>query len=157
MDDRTNADVSSSMVASCSPLPAAETGQMGLMVEERAFSLFQPDTLLPAQYSATTRRTLHLEPEKRLMLAVLEDGIACFQQYATASRPKGRTLFQEAQEWILDKEDGGLYSFANICDALGFDPDYLREGLMRWKDRKPSKPMPDESPQPIEGAGERAA
>jgi hypothetical protein len=151
MADRTNADVSSSS------LPAAGTDQIGLMIEERSFSLFQPDTLLPAQYLATTRRTFHLEPEKRLMLAVLEDGIACFQQYAAASRPKGRTLFQEAQEWILDEDDGGLYSFTNICDALGFDPDYLREGLRRWKDQKPSQRMRDETLHPIGGTRERAA
>ena len=53
----------------------------GLTMEERVTSLFQPDTLLPEQYLDTYRRKLHLEPEKKLMLAILEDGIACFQKY----------------------------------------------------------------------------
>ena len=42
-------------------------------MEERVTSLFQPDTLLPEQYLDTFRRKLHLEPEKKLMLAILED------------------------------------------------------------------------------------
>ena len=55
------------------------TYETGLSVEEKVSSLFQPDTLLPAQYFETFRRKSHLEPEKRLMLAVLEDAVACFQ------------------------------------------------------------------------------
>ena len=51
----------------------------GLSMEERVSSLFQPDTLLPDQYLDTYRRKVHLEPEKKLMLAILEDAIACFQ------------------------------------------------------------------------------
>ena len=51
-----------------------------LSVEEKVASLFQPDTLLPVQYLETFRRKAHLEPEKRLMLSVLEDAIACFQK-----------------------------------------------------------------------------
>ncbi|MEK7783674.1 MAG: hypothetical protein AAB279_07085, partial [Candidatus Binatota bacterium] len=53
----------------------------GLSVEEKVTSLFQPDTLLPAQYLETFRRKAPLEPEKRLILAVLEDAVACFQKH----------------------------------------------------------------------------
>ncbi len=53
----------------------------GLSMDERVTSLFQPDTLLPDQYLDTFRRKLHLEPEKKLMLAILEDAVACFQKY----------------------------------------------------------------------------
>jgi len=47
--------------------------------DEKIASLFQPDTLLSAQYFDTLRRKTLLEPEKRLMLAILEDAINCFQ------------------------------------------------------------------------------
>ena len=103
--------------------------ETGLSMEERVTSLFQPDTLLPEQYLETFRRKLHLEPEKKLMLAVLEDAITCFQKYVSARDGKGKVLFQETEEWVLDQGDEWLFSFANVCDTLGFDPDYLRRGL----------------------------
>ena len=108
----------------------------GLSMEERVTSLFQPDTLMPEQYLETFRRKLHLEPEKKLLLAVLEDAIACFQKYLFAKDGKGRVLFLEAEEWILDRDTDWLFSFASLCEMLGFEPSYLRDGLMRWKAQK---------------------
>lgn len=110
--------------------------ESGLSMEERVTSLFQPDTLLPEQYLETFRRKLHLEPEKKLMLAVLEDAIACFQKFTLARDGKGKILFQETEEWVLDGNGDWLFSFANVCDTLGFDPDYLRRGLLEWKAKK---------------------
>lgn len=107
--------------------------ETGLSMEEKVTSLFQPDTLLPEQFMDTFRRKSHLEPEKKLMLAVLEDAIACYQKYVFARDGKGRALFQETEEWIAEKNGDWLFSFASVCDTLGFDPDYLREGLLHWK------------------------
>ncbi|MGH7827171.1 MAG: hypothetical protein ACREQ7_18600 [Candidatus Binatia bacterium] len=110
--------------------------ETGLSMEERVTSLFQPDTLLPDQFMDTFRRKSHLEPEKKLMLAVLEDAIACYQKYVFARDGKGRALFQETEEWIMEENGDWLFSFANVCDTLGFDSGYLREGLLRWKAEK---------------------
>ena len=110
--------------------------ESGLSMEERVTSLFQPDTLLPEQFLDTFRRKLHLEPEKKLMLAVLEDAIACYQKYVTARDGKGKLLFQETEEWIVDENGDWLFSFANVCETLGFDPNYMRRGLLEWKARK---------------------
>ena len=112
------------------------THEAGLSVEEKVASLFQPDTLLPAQYLETFRRKAHWEPEKRLMLAVLEDAIACFQKYLLARDGRGRAMFREAEEWMLEEESDWLFSFENICEILGFSPQYLRQGLIRWKTAK---------------------
>jgi hypothetical protein len=109
--------------------------ETGLSMEERVTSLFQPDTLLPEQFLDTFRRKLHLEPEKKLMLAVLEDAIACFQKYLLARDGKGKMLFQEADEWIQERGGDWLFSFANVCEMLGFNPDYLRQGLLQWKEQ----------------------
>jgi len=108
----------------------------GLSMEERVTSLFQPDTLLPDQFMDTFRRKSHLEPEKKLMLAVLEDAIACYQKYVFARDGKGRALFEETEQWIMEKNGDWLFSFANVCETLGFDSDYLREGLLQWKAEK---------------------
>src|SRR5574341_83391 len=105
----------------------------GLSMEERVTSLFQPDTLLPDQYLDTFRRKLHLEPEKKLMLAVLEDAVACYQKYLLARDGKGKTLFLEAELWVEQKSGDGVFSFDSVCEVLGLDPEYLRRGLREWK------------------------
>ena len=105
----------------------------GLSMEERVSSLFQPDTLLPDQYLDTFRRKLHLEPEKKLMLAVLEDAIACYQKYLFARDAKGKALFQEAKEWVEETGGGNVFAFDSVCETLGLNPDYLRRGLVDWK------------------------
>jgi hypothetical protein len=107
----------------------------GLSMEERVTSLFQPDTLLPEQYLDTYRRKLHLEPEKKLMLAILEDGIACFQKYLFARDSKGKALFREAEAWVEEKGGEAVFSFDAVCESLGLDPNYLRRGLSVWKAR----------------------
>ena len=81
----------------------------------------------------TFRRKSYLEPEKKLMLAVLENGVECFQKYASARDRKGRLLFQEVEYWVEDTNRDWLFSFANVCETLGFAPDYLRQGLGQWK------------------------
>jgi hypothetical protein len=102
--------------------------------EEKVLAVFQPDILISAQYLATYRRRFHLNPEQVLMLAVLEDAIICFQDHVAATCKRKRLLHLEAEEWILDEDRSYLFSFENICDSLGFEPTYLRQGLMRWKE-----------------------
>ena len=103
--------------------------------EERSFSLFQPDILLPTQYFATTKRKDHLEPEKKLMLAVLEDAIWCFQHCLLARGKRRTSLFSEAKEWIMEENTDCLFSFQNICEVLGLNPEYVRQGLIRWQEK----------------------
>jgi hypothetical protein len=107
--------------------------ETGLTMGERLSSLFQPDTLISDQFLQTFRRLTHLQPEKRLMLAVLEDGVACFQKYVAARDGRGKRIFQETEEWVLEEPNERLFSFANVCETLGFNADYLRRGLMSWK------------------------
>src|SRR5215813_13797511 len=52
----------------------------------------------------TFRRKSYLEPERKLMLAVLENGVECFQKYAFARDRKGRLLFQEVEYWVQDTD-----------------------------------------------------
>lgn len=104
-------------------------------VEDLIFSIFEPDAVLPAQYFETICRKTPLQPEKRLMFAVLEDAVACFQKYLFVQTRKGKRRFLEVEEWFLDDNGEDLFSFKNICDVLGFDTDYIRKGLIDWKER----------------------
>ena len=114
-------------------------GPIGLAGDEKIAFLFQPDTLLSAQYFENFRRKTLLEPEKRLMLAILEDAIKCFQENLLAQSGRGKKLFDEAEEWILDKAMDWIFSFENICAVLRFNAEYLRDGLVRWKEKKLSR------------------
>ena len=101
--------------------------------EEKVRSLFQADSLAAHQYFNTLHREDGLGPEARLMLAVLEDGISCFQKYLFAQDKGERRLFREARDWILEEGQEEPFSFENICEVLGIAPNYLRRGLLRWK------------------------
>lgn len=116
------------------------TYRASLTLEEKVGSLFQPDPVLPAQYLETCQGRTP-SPEKRLMLAVLEDAIMCFQRCALAENSKGKRLFCEAEDWILEKNCKWFFSFENICAAFGLDPNYIRRGLTQGKEKLRSQSL----------------
>ena len=87
--------------------------------------------LIEAVYKKTIR-----EGEERLMLAVLENAVEYFQKYVLARKPSGKKLFQQAEEWFLEKDSDELFSFENICETLQLYPHYIRQGLMVWKEAR---------------------
>ncbi len=97
--------------------------------------MFEPDTLLPEQYFTLLGRK-PLQGEKRLLLAMLEDAVHCFQTYLLAKKPHERRLFQEAEEWIVSTDGLWFFSFENICDVLGINPSRMREALKAWKEEQ---------------------
>jgi len=111
--------------------------------------LFGTDELAAYDYHRTTERRTFFEPEKRLLYAVLEDAVLCFQRFANGTSRKEKQLFQEASDWIFKREDNVVLSFEFVCEICGFDPDFLRMGLRRWKEangssagaRKPLTPL----------------
>ena len=94
--------------------------------------MFEPDTLLPEQFF-TLMGKKPLQGEKRLLLAMLEDAVHCFQTYVLARKPHERRLFQEAEEWINSTDLHWFFSFENICEILGIHPGRLRVALQQWK------------------------
>ena len=62
--------------------------------------------------------------------------VECFQEYVLAQYPWEKKLFQEAEDWILEKNTDSPFSFENICETLQLHPGYLRQGLLRWKEAK---------------------
>ena len=77
-----------------------------------------------------TRPTL---PEKRLMFAILLDAIECFQKYLGH---EDNRIFKETEKWVFDDNQGGVFLFINVCEALEIDPQYLRKGLLHWRKRR---------------------
>jgi hypothetical protein len=94
---------------------------------------FEPDILAPEQFSKAHRRRDHLNPEEKLMFAVLADAVECFQRYVKSRSRRCRVLFDEAEAWILSRDSRWPFSFEQICEALHISPGYLRQGLLRWR------------------------
>jgi hypothetical protein len=111
------------------------------IVSDTYAHLLQPDTLLPSQYFAALKRKGAHEPERRLAVAVLQDAVDCFQKHLRARDRKARQLFLDAEEWICSDDRTWPFSFENICDLLQINPEYLRRGLVAWRDRQLEQPQ----------------
>ena len=76
------------------------------------------------------------EGEEKLMLAVLSDAIEQFQKHVLSKDERGKKLFRKVEEWFLEKDGDYVFSFENICETLELHPDYIRQGLMSWKEAR---------------------
>ncbi|TFH28600.1 MAG: hypothetical protein E4H00_08490 [Myxococcales bacterium] len=93
--------------------------------------MIEPELVLPEQFFSSLAKQPAIESERRLMLAVLEDAVSCYQRFALARDARGRAEFEEARRWIESDEREWPYSYENICEVLGLNPTYIREGLRR--------------------------
>jgi hypothetical protein len=109
--------------------------------------LLQEDASLPAQYWQTFVRSADLMPEKRLLIAVLEEAI---KSYRTLLLSGGRR-FAEVEEWILSDDNGDTFSFRSICDILGLSATRVRQSLRTWAATDALRPV-DKTPRPARPA-----
>lgn len=105
------------------------------MYDDFLARILEPDVFLPSQFYGSTGLSRKLEGEKRLMIAVLKDAVECLDKYRGSCNSVGQGQYQSAIEWVEDTDTEWLFSFTNICDLLGFDPDYLREVLLKREKR----------------------
>jgi hypothetical protein len=68
--------------------------------------------------------------ERALMRAVLEDAIRCLSGEIGPVRERPQ-LAAEARAWLEASDTRWPYSFENVCDHLGFDPERLRSRVLR--------------------------
>lgn len=90
------------------------------------------------------------DPSRNLRLAILEDGIACFQTYFLKPSAKNEKLSREAEEWIAS-DSNDPFSFSDICETLEIDSQWLRKELFRWKERQVRKATGDRKNLPLRG------
>jgi hypothetical protein len=110
----------------------AAEGPVGF--EDRA-AVFEPDVLLPSQHADRLRRRAEGDPERRLMIAVLEQGINDYVKLLGARDPERVARWREAEEWVEDRDASWLFSFENVCNVLDLEPEYVRRGLHDQKER----------------------
>lgn len=75
----------------------------------------------------TLTSRFYLQPEKMLMLAILEDAWFAFEKHL----PRPDKRFREEVQWFLDDGAERFFSFQNICDVLRLDAGYIRQQLLR--------------------------
>ena len=82
------------------------------------------------RYEAVYRRAGPACGERRLLLAVLEDGIRTFLKNARATHGRAFNLRREALTWLTTDDRSDVFAFENICEALGIDPGRLRQRVL---------------------------
>jgi len=96
-------------------------------------NLFVPDVLTPEQFYDSRRDDSRIRPVKKLMMAILEDALRCFQNNADAKGGPRKRLFSEAEQWLIGEGGEGPFSFETVCETLGIEPQFLRRGLRDWR------------------------
>lgn len=106
----------------------------GVGAEPRAMTLGPaPEVFLPPQFDDARRSLASTRPEERLMVAVLEDAIRCYQSGVDGGGKRRRQILHETEEWLASEDTSYCFSFVNVSAALGLDPDWIRAGLRRWR------------------------
>ena len=99
-------------------------------------SIFVPDVITPQQYYDSRHDDSAIAPVKRLMMAVLEDALRCFQNNSDANSGPRKRLFAEAEQWLCGEAGDGPFSFDTVCETLGIEPNFLRGGLRDWRNQQ---------------------
>jgi hypothetical protein len=68
-------------------------------------------------------------PERRLMIAVLEDAIRSIRRSRILTNAWWRRVFEEEKRWFLSEDRHSPFSFECICETLELDPNAVRESL----------------------------
>src|SRR4030095_2241610 len=120
---------------------------------EDSFNITSSDSLVMQQYLDAFRRSEYLGPEESLLVAILDDAVQEYRKYYRAHDAKGKRRFREVEEWVMHERDGWIFSFGNVCELLGLDPDYVRRGRRKPK----SDPAEKENRMQRDGTRRRAA
>ena len=90
------------------------------------------------RYEAVYRRAEPACGERRLLLAVLEDGIRTFLKNARATHGRALNLRREAFTWLMTDDRSDVFAFENICEALGIDAARLRQRVITEAANEPN-------------------
>jgi hypothetical protein len=92
------------------------------------------DTVLPSQFwgIASDPRT---EPEKRLMIAVLEEAISLVVNGCAGGDDRASAV-RDAERWFASEDHRSTFAFVTICDILGLDVGRVRDIVASWQRRQ---------------------
>jgi len=117
------------------------TERVGREDTDAGAARLEPEVVLPAQ--VFDRRASMLQPEKRLMLAILEDATATLLRHPTPRHAGKRRALRETEAWLDSPDTESPFAFIRICEALGLDAQWLRRGLARAQVAREGEPGKD--------------
>jgi hypothetical protein len=100
-----------------------------------AFDLWEPDTLINDHFARRLR-----SPEKRLLMAVLMDAVAEFQEVVGSSAKEDEPRRRKLTAWFRAQRDSWPCSFENLCELLDLDPGSVRARLATLVNERPVRP-----------------
>lgn len=71
-----------------------------------------------------------LAPYKKLIIAILTE--SCRGFFLSPVNRKNRILIQQAKDWFKSDNLTYIFSFRNVCEDLGIDPDCFRQDLREY-------------------------
>jgi hypothetical protein len=91
--------------------------------------------MLPVQYLRPPGER-RMEPQKRLMLAVLQTVVddcrgSAYRQAAGFTPDRDHRAYVAARAYVASTDRTWPFSFENLCDAVGLDAGSLRDELTR--------------------------
>src|SRR5262245_55754944 len=92
-------------------------------------AILVPEAVLPSQLDAGPH--VGMQPEKRLMLAVLDNAVLLVLHGGTARDERTRRHAAEASRWLASDAGHWPFAFVNVCQVLGLDPSWVRAGVCR--------------------------
>jgi hypothetical protein len=91
------------------------------------------EVILPVQFWDQLAGIDRSVPERRLMLAVLENAILTLQRHVRPPQTvRGRRSVAEVERWIASDSRAHPFAFAAICDVLDINVGYLRGVIRKW-------------------------
>ncbi|MBP9837567.1 MAG: hypothetical protein KBC84_02525 [Proteobacteria bacterium] len=93
--------------------------------------IFEPDVMLPSQLLSPDEDGL-IGGERKLMAAILSDGIEAYIHAKLAKDSKHNKIKLEIIDWVEKEGDTYIFSFDCVSESLGINAEYLRLGLFRY-------------------------
>lgn len=74
-----------------------------------------------------------IEPERRLMVAVLDEAMTSFRDGLDSASPAARKEAFQVETWVRSEDIRWPFSFENICTALDIDAQAIRADVVAMK------------------------
>lgn len=107
-------------------------------MNRRVPSDFHDEAIRPDQHYCASRSGPLADGEKRLMIAILQDAMACAKSAIQQGGTRGDPDLEMAMAWFEDEDTEYIFSFESICEFLDLRAEDVREQLdrLRWQARK---------------------
>jgi hypothetical protein len=88
------------------------------------------EALQPVQFDVIWRGTVQTAPERRLLVAMIEQAAADVRLFRHGRSARARRMFNDARDWLLSNDRSHPMAFATICDNLGLAVTAVRSILL---------------------------